>query len=168
MIPRFFGVFALFSVSLVVGSASAAQQESADQQAQFFHEKVLPLLEARCFECHGDGDVEGGLLATSRETLLEGGETGPAIVPGDPDRSLLIQAVRYETLQMPPRDKLPDEEVALLVKWVADGAVWPAASSAPAPAAMSKAQFPLQERIQAHWSWKPIQRPSIPQVQRVD
>lgn len=168
MIPRFFGVFALFSVSLVVGSASAAQQESADQQAQFFHEKVLPLLEARCFECHGDGDVEGGLRATSRETLLEGGETGPAIVPGDPDRSLLIQAVRYETLQMPPRDKLPDEEVALLVKWVADGAVWPAASSAPAPAAMSKAQFPLQERIQAHWSWKPIQRPSIPQVQRVD
>jgi hypothetical protein len=59
MIPRFFGVFALFSVSLVVGSASAAQQESADQQAQFFHEKVLPLLEARCFECHGDGDFPG-------------------------------------------------------------------------------------------------------------
>ena len=80
------------------------------RKARFFHEKIAPLLESRCFECHGEGDVEGGLRATSRATLLQGGETGPAIVPGDPDRSLMIQAVRYEALQMPPKDKLPDEE----------------------------------------------------------
>lgn len=168
MTPRFFSVSAYFAVLFAVTAAAASPQSSADEQAQFFHEKILPLLEARCFECHGDGDLEGGLRATSRQSLLEGGETGPAIVPGDPDRSLLIQAVRYETLQMPPRDKLPDEEIALLVKWVTDGAAWPDAPSAPAPAAMAKAQFPLQDRIQAHWSWKPIQRPQIPQVQQAD
>ncbi len=168
MTPRFFSVSAYFAVLFAATAATATPQEPSAEQAQFFNEKILPLLESRCFECHGDGDVEGGLRATSRESLLQGGETGPAIVPGDPDRSLLIQAVRYETLQMPPRDKLPDEEVTLLVKWVADGAVWPAASSATAPAAMTRTQFPLQERIHAHWSWKPIQRPSIPQVQRAD
>ncbi|MFM7922269.1 MAG: c-type cytochrome domain-containing protein, partial [Planctomycetaceae bacterium] len=140
MTPRFFSVSAYFAVLFAVTAAAASPQSSADEQAQFFHEKILPLLEARCFECHGDGDLEGGLRATSRQSLVEGGETGPAIVPGDPDRSLLIQAVRYETLQMPPRDKLPDEEIALLVKWVTDGAAWPDAPSAPAPAAMAKAQ----------------------------
>lgn len=167
MTPRCFSLSAVLAVLFAATAATAAPQDESAEKARFFHEKIAPLLESRCFECHGAGDVEGGLRATSRAALLQGGETGPAIVPGDPDRSLMIQAVRYETLQMPPRDKLPDEEVALLVQWVADGAVWPD-GEAPDPATMAKAQFPLQERIQAHWSWKPIQRPAIPAVSLAD
>jgi hypothetical protein len=136
----------------------------ASDQDVFFRDKVLPLLESRCFECHGDeGEVEGELRLTSRKAMLVGGESGPVIVPSDPDKSLLIQAVRYESFQMPPRNKMPDEEIEILVKWIKDGAVWPSdmeTSKAP----VGKSEFPLQERIASHWAWKKIAPPEIPHI----
>lgn len=133
-------------------------------QDVFFRDKVLPLLESRCFECHGDeGEVEGELRLTSRKAMLVGGESGPVIVPSEPDKSLLIQAVRYESFQMPPRNKMPDEEIEILEKWIKDGAVWPSdmeTSTTP----VGKSEFPLQERIASHWAWKKIARPEIPSV----
>lgn len=151
-------------LSLPVCSAD----EPTAEQAEFFRTKVLPLLETRCFECHGDqADIEGDLRLTSRSAMLTGGESGAAVVPGDPDRSLIIQAVRYETFQMPPRDKLPDEEIEILVKWIRDGARWPAEESSPAPppGRPGRPAFPLRERMAAHWAWRPLERPSVPAVQ---
>jgi hypothetical protein len=144
-------------------SASTKASLESDQDV-FFRDKVLPLLESRCFECHGDdGEVEGELRLTSRKAMLVGGESGPVIVPSDPDKSLLIQAVRYESFQMPPRNKMPDEEIEILVKWIKDGAIWPSdmeTSKAP----VGKSEFPLQERIASHWAWKKIVRPEIPHI----
>ncbi len=142
--------------------------EPTAEQSEFFRSKVLPLLESRCFECHGNqDDIEGDLRLTSLKAMLAGGESGAAVVPGDPDRSLIIQAVRYETFQMPPRDKLPDEEIDILVKWIRDGARWPAdESSPPSPAGrLGKPAFPLKERIAAHWAWRPLELPGVPTVQ---
>src|SRR3954471_9655661 len=85
-------------------------------QTQFFETKIRPVLVNNCYKCHSDQaeKVRGGLLLDSRDGLLKGGNTGPAIVPGDPEKSLLIKAIRYADpdLQMPPKDKkLSDEEI---------------------------------------------------------
>jgi hypothetical protein len=93
-----------------------------------FRERVAPILAERCGECHGP-DVpraKAGLRFSSREALLAGGISGPAVVPGDPDASLLVQAIRYgdESLQMPPDGPLPAGEVEALVEWVRRGAPW--------------------------------------------
>ena len=109
----------------------------------FFNERVLPILSQRCFKCHGPEapKVKSGLRMSGRQALLVGGDSGPAIVPGDADASLLIRAVRYtdEDLKMPPKDqRLPAAEVEVLERWVKAGAPWPA--TAPVGAAKPAAQ----------------------------
>jgi cytochrome c551/c552 len=95
-------------------------------------EKAVALLESRCGSCHGSDKQKGGLRLDSRAALMKGGETGVAVVPGDPDRSLLVQAVRQTSgdLRMPPKEKLTADQVELLVRWVREGAVWPEPTSA--------------------------------------
>jgi hypothetical protein len=93
----------------------------------FFEAKIRPVLAGTCFKCHGGKKTSGGLRVDSRAALLKGGESGPAIVPGDLARSLLIQAVRHvrDDLHMPPMQKLPDRTIADLETWVRQGAFWP-------------------------------------------
>ena len=89
-----------------------AKRFSAAQVA-FFEKDVLPILKANCFKCHGGSKVRGGLRLNSRETILKGGDTGPAIVPGKPQLGTLLPSLRYTgDTRMPPRGKLPDSIVA--------------------------------------------------------
>src|SRR6266542_1638951 len=90
--------------------------EDAPEKVAFFESKVRPLLLAKCVECHGDKKAKGELRLDSRAGWAKGGESGPAIVPGKPDESLLIKAVRYQDkdLQMPPKKALSLEEVKIL------------------------------------------------------
>jgi len=103
---------------------------SGDPRLAFFEAEVRPILESKCWGCHNPARAHrsGDLNLTDMASILNGGETSPAISIGDPDGSLLIQAVRYEDpfLEMPPRKngQLSDEEVAILEQWVRDGAVW--------------------------------------------
>ena len=99
---------------------------AADEKADFFELRVRPVLVKNCFSCHSATKM-GGLVMESRDFLLKGGQSGPAVRPGDPDNSLLIQAVRqtHERLKMPPSGKLQEMEIADLVAWIRDGAVWP-------------------------------------------
>ncbi|MEJ7596151.1 MAG: DUF1549 domain-containing protein, partial [Planctomycetaceae bacterium] len=154
------------SVAAAIDEPTKTETDAA--KATFFREKVFPLLESRCFECHGpDSEAKGDLKLSSRATMLAGGETGPAVVPEKPDESLLMQAVRYEGFEMPPRSRMPDEEIEILNQWIADGAVWPD-DGAPAAVEKPKAAFPLQERIASHWAWKQIERPAVPEVKQTD
>src|SRR5688500_12853743 len=104
---------------------------------EFFEKKVRPVLVERCYECHSAGakKLKGGLLLDTREGVLRGGDNGPALVPGEPDRSAIIKAVRYHDpdLQMPPKQKLPDAQIADLEAWVKTGAPDPR-GAAPAAA----------------------------------
>ncbi len=96
----------------------------ADEPKSFFQERIQPILSKRCNACHTDASA-GGLRVDSRPALLKGGASGAAIVPGDPDRSLLIEAVRQTgALKMPKGGKLSDQEIADLTEWVKSGAVW--------------------------------------------
>ena len=84
------------------------------------------MLADNCLECHGAEKHKGGLRLDGRDAMLKGGETGPVVVPGKPDESPLIEAIRYEgDVQMPPKGKLKDEEIAALTDWVKRGAFWP-------------------------------------------
>jgi hypothetical protein len=120
-----------FSVVLAALACSASDQDPAE----FLESRVRPVLSKNCFACHTSSKL-GGLQLDSREHLLHGGNSGPAIVPGQPDSSLLIHAVRcsHERFKMPPQGKLSDGEIASLTAWVKMGAVWPDAPAPPSSA----------------------------------
>jgi len=132
----------------------------------FFENQIRPILVERCQTCHGDQKPKGGLRLTSREMLLRGGDTGPAVLPGKPDESLLIQAVGYlDEPKMPPKQKLADAEVAKLKRWVALGATWPAQNTAPtAPAAGG---FQVTQAQRRWWAFQPVQDRTPPAVKNV-
>ncbi|MBL8850269.1 MAG: hypothetical protein JNG89_11320, partial [Planctomycetaceae bacterium] len=119
---------------LVVGWACATSAPGQDQpsaiatpeEAQFFEKQIRPILAARCSECHGDLKQESGLRVDSRAALLKGGDSGPAIHEGQLEDSLLLRVISYGgDIQMPPQQKLPDEELALLTTWIRGGAAMP-------------------------------------------
>ena len=145
---------------VVVGLAAApviATEPSGDASAaEFFEKEIRPLLVARCVECHGANKQSGGLRLDTREAVLRGGDSGPALVAGQPDASLLIAAVRRgEDRQMPPETPLAKPQVAALEHWVRLGAPWPATSK------------PLEavkklDAARTHWAFQPIVDPQPP------
>src|SRR5262245_36008917 len=92
-----------------------------------FADKVKPLLDSRCVSCHGPDKVKGGLRLDSRDAAIKGGDAGPAVVPGKPAESLLLQAVMHakKDLEMPPKERLTTNDIAVLERWIQDGAPWP-------------------------------------------
>ena len=119
-----------FSILLSGMIAAAPIAVGASEQEDHFEKHVRPLLIQRCLKCHSGETVKGGLRLESRESLLKGGETGPAVVQQKPEQSLLIQAVRHQNgLAMPPDGKLTEFQIASLEKWIKQGAVWPGATN---------------------------------------
>ncbi|MBI2949491.1 MAG: hypothetical protein HYY23_17780, partial [Verrucomicrobia bacterium] len=123
-----------------LANSSAASPPLSEKELSFFETKVRPLLVDRCYECHSQesGKQKGGLLLDSRAGWTKGGDSGPVIVPGDPEKSPLIHAVKSsdEKTQMPPKKKLAEEQIAVLVEWVKMGAPDPREAGAlPAVAA---------------------------------
>ena len=103
----------------------AGTGKSDPAAVEFFEKDVRPILATRCQGCHGPVKQKGGLRLDARASILVGGTSGPAVVPGDPKESLLVDAINYgETYQMPPKSKLPDGEIATLTRWVQMGAPW--------------------------------------------
>ena len=117
---------------LTISSLSYAQNlEAQTEKAQRFESKVRPILYERCFGCHAEKLQRGGLRLDSRSFLMKGGDSGIAVAPGEPDKSLLIKAIRYDTpLKMPPSSKLSEAEISELTRWVKDGAYFPEAKTA--------------------------------------
>jgi hypothetical protein len=145
---------------LLLAFLAAAPQ--SDDGTLFFENHVRPLLVERCSKCHGPEKHKGGLRLDSIDAMLEGGDEGPAIVPGEPEKSLLVRGVRYtdELFQMPPTGKLPDESIALLEEWIRRGAPGPrgeARENAGAP-------FDLEARRAAQWAFQPLSTAYPPSV----
>ena len=104
-----------------------------DKGIDFFEKQIAPILHRRCYQCHSheSGKAKGGLMLDSRKGWEKGGSEGAAIIPGKPEESLLMEAVRYESYEMPPDKQLPQSEIALLEKWIAMGAPDSRQSNAP-------------------------------------
>src|SRR3989441_4611575 len=147
--------------ALANAAASPVGHDAASAGAEFFEQKIRPIFVEHCYKCHSkDAEkVKGGLLLDTREGLFKGGDTGLAIVPGDPEKSLLIKAVRYadENLQMPPKNKkLSAEQIAQLEAWVKMGAPDPRTA---AQVSSRKALDPSR-----HWAFQPVKQPPVPAV----
>ena len=155
----------LSSLAVLVLASPFAPSAMADDPADidFFEKKIRPVLANNCYNCHSAfNNSMGGLRVDDRNGLIQGGRRGPAIVPGDPEKSRLIQAVRQtDDLKMPPKKKLSDEEIADLTKWVADGAAWPEAKL---PTTVGKSAEEYEKLRKEHWAWQPLHPAQAPQV----
>jgi cytochrome c553 len=155
---------ALVCLLAAMAPAQPADSRANENELEFFERKIRPILVARCYECHsGEAKSLGGSLRIdSRGGLLAGGDSGAALVPGEPAKSLLVQAVSYKSdlVQMPPTGKLPDAEIALLAEWVRRGAIAP---DAVLPAAESKKGIDFEEG-RKFWSFQPVKQHELPIV----
>ena len=144
-------------VGFAILSATAGSALSAETEDTFFELKIRPVLAGTCFTCHGGKKTGGGLRVDSRESLLEGGDSGEAIVPGDADSSLLVQAIglTHESLKMPPDKPLSKEVVADFRRWVLEGASWPKKGSGPGDPAVFKST--------KHWAFEPLKVSTPPE-----
>ena len=153
-----------FGVAALVLSPSIARG-SREADLEHFEKYVRPLLASNCYACHSSDapSVFASLRLDSRAGLLRGGDSGPAIVPGDSTASLLLQAVRGQAKAlMPPTGRLGDEQIAGLAAWVDAGAPWPD-EGAPGLPDPSEA-FDLEKRRNAHWAWQPVRPVSLPAI----
>ncbi len=144
-------------------SLFAVVRAGANEGLAFFEKKVRPLLAERCLDCHStEKKVKGGLRLDTREGWATGGDSGAAIVPGEPDKSLFITAIRYtdRDLQMPEKKKLPAEEIAVLEEWVKMGAPDPRSGGA----AVKKQTGLSIEEGKKFWSYQPVRKPEPPTV----
>ena len=170
MRPGLLAVMAAGILQLFARTGTVAVENSS-ANIEFFEKKIRPVLHDHCFECHGSKieKPKGRLLADSREGLSRGGDSGPAIVAGDPDKSLLIKAVRYTDpdLQMPPKNKkLSESQIADLTAWVKMGAPWPPQSPAPRGAVARRGEFEITAKDRAYWAFQPVRKPAAPRVKR--
>ena len=148
------------------GEASGGENQAVSAtQLEFFEKQVRPIFVEHCYECH-DERADGGLHVNSRAGLLRGGDTGAAVVPGDPDSSLLVEAIRYENqdFQMPPQGRLKQDQIDVMVKWIEMGAPDPRLeiTGAPSPIGMS-----IQDG-RKFWSFQPVINPSVPDLGEQD
>ncbi|MDZ4405353.1 PSD1 and planctomycete cytochrome C domain-containing protein [Prosthecobacter sp.] len=155
----------LTMLCLTTGIAGAAAPTDAEKTA-FFEKTIRPLLINRCYECHSveSGKSKGGLRLDSRDAVLKGGDNGPALIAGNPEKSRIIESVRYhnQDLQMPPKGAMPAAEVKALEEWVKMGAPDPREAVADA-----KHAAPRVIDIAAgskHWAFRPIAKPKVPSV----
>jgi hypothetical protein len=155
----------ILAVALGLEIATAAEPKPTPEQIEFFEKKVRPVLINRCYTCHSaDTQPHGELRVDDRNGLLTGGDSGPAVVAGHPEQSLLLQRVRSQD----PKHRMPKEgeplseaQIADLTTWIKDGVAWPAEDI---PKSIGR-PAPFYDRLRArHWAWQPLTDPKVPLV----
>lgn len=160
-VSRLAAVFAAVGLPLFCATASLS---AADPKVEFFEKKIRPVLVQHCYECHSaeaaaKGKLKAGLAVDTRLGLLKGGESGPAVVPGKTQGSLLLDALRHDGLEMPPSRKLPEAVIADFEKWIADGLTDPREG----PETKVKKGMTLEEG-RRFWSLMPPSAVAVPAV----
>ena len=145
-----------FAVSLLLLSSltgiTRADAKPSAEAVEFFEKHVRPVFAEQCYSCHGEKKQQGGLRLDRKAAFVKGGDSGPAVVPGDPDKSLLIKNVRHDgEAKMPPKMKLPPPAIDALTAWVKAGAVFP--DDAPDVKA---------DLAKTHWAFQPVKDPPVP------
>ncbi len=150
--------FAVCAIGWLLSQPSATIGADPNEAIEFFERNVRPVLADHCWKCHGPDKQWASLRLDSREAILRGGDSGPAIVPGKPDESRLVQAVRHQgDVQMPPDEELNEKQIASLTRWVEIGAPWPARSRI-------DDEDHSAARQRDHWAFQPVRKPALPEV----
>ncbi len=155
-------IFAAGMIALAVASShslAADSPQTRDDRA-FFETKIRPVLVEHCYECHSAHaeTLQGGLRLDSRQAIRKGGESGPAVVPGDTEQSLILDALRYDTFEMPPQGKLPSRVAEDFRAWIQNGAFDPRDTTAERPTARDPAA------ASSFWAYAPVREPVLPQI----
>lgn len=161
-----FAIGLVLALSLSVSAADDAPVQFAPEDVRFFEQKIRPVLADRCYGCHSvaaakANKLKGGLRVDSRSALLRGGESGPAVVPGDESKSLLLDALRYDSIKMPPDGKLPDGVIADFAQWIKRGAADPRTEDA----AVTRKVIDI-EVGRRHWAYRPLSKTVAPALSR--
>lgn len=145
-------------------STEKSQPKFSAEQLEFFEKSIRPLLAEHCYECHSGQAkrLEGGLRLDSRALTLKGGDSGPAVDLKTPEQSLLLEAVRYESLEMPPDTRLKKEQIDLFTRWAEMGLPWP--KEKPPTNSHAAETFDLKKRKHEHWAWQPMKDKAPPAV----
>jgi len=162
---HWFTVLLAFPLWITPISWAAAPSSNPAEEVAYFEKHVRPLLVNNCYNCHSaNTKAAGGLRVDDRNGLLQGGNSGAAIVPGSPEESYLLQAVRHEedAPKMPPKKKLTDEDLAILTRWIERGAAWPQAETA--SVSRNKSHEKYETLRNEHWSWQPLREAKAPAV----
>lgn len=147
-------LLALAHAILIAGLVHAADPRVPDK-TEFFEKTIRPLLLEKCVQCHGPEKQKASLRLDSRDAALKGSENGPVIMPGEPDKSPMMKVVRHEgELQMPPKEKLPDQAITALAEWIRMGVPWP--ENAPLTTSA--------DAWKTHWAFRPVVEPPLPKV----
>jgi cytochrome c553 len=160
----FFAALLLLGPAAIAGAVEPPSgQVATPEQERFFEEKVRPILATRCLDCHGAKKEESGLRLDSRQGALEGGDSGErAVVPGEPDRSLLVKAINHTGDIHMPETKLPPEQIDVLTEWIRQGLPWPTGDSSSLPQQSAANRAP--DHRATHWAYQPITRTAPPQI----
>ena len=159
-------IAALIVVITCSGLSGNMNACAKDAPEEFFEKRIRPVLTEHCIRCHGPDKVQGGLRLDTREGWQTGGDSGPAIVPGD-DESLILKAIAYEDadLEMPPRGKLPGKTILAFKEWVVSGAFDPRSGDAHDG---DDAGPPTVEEGRQFWAFQPIERPPVPEPKQAN
>ncbi len=152
-LPIFLGIL---SVAISSASTAAGEKTASAEAVRFFESTIRPLFDTHCLKCHGPAKQRGDFRLDSRAALLKGGETGPAVVVGQPESSLLMKAVRHASaeLKMPPDKKLSDREIASLARWIQMGVPFPEYANVKSPL----------EKGKEWWAFQPVKKPAVPKT----
>ena len=151
-------------IRLAAAPDAKADAKADAEGAKFFDTEVETVLKAQCERCHGDEKQKGGLRLDSREAILKGGDSGPAVNLDKPDDSLLLKAISYdhEDLQMPPSKKMAQSQIETLTKWVKMGLPWgEKKDETPAKHTMT---VPIDAKAKAWWAFQPVKKVAVPKV----
>lgn len=159
--PCFASSFASASANATDDAESDSSEAVDPAQLKFFEERIRPVLVEHCYSCHSADakSIKGGLVLDSREGILAGGDSGPALVAKKAADSLLLQAMKHESLEMPPERKLPENVIADFSKWIEDGAADPRTGGV-----VHKKQSIDISKGREFWSFRPVQKTSVPEA----
>lgn len=154
----------LMSCCIASHGAEPSSVDRADSAA-FFDSEVKPLLVTHCLKCHGgDGKANGGLFLTNRDSILKGGDSGAAVSLEKPHESLILEAVNYSSMEMPPSGKLSSDKITVLKKWIELGLPWGSSGELAAKPTDHHGPPPVDETAKAFWSFQPVVAPIPPKL----
>ncbi len=154
-----FAVFSQWFAPSLFGDSLFADEVSRLRQIELFESEIRPVLVAKCIQCHGAKKQEGGLRLDSAEALKGGGESGEALVAGAPQASLLIEALKYESFEMPPNGQLAEQTIARFEQWIAEGATWPENTKQ-----LREESGAIADEDRHWWAFQPVIKQTPPQL----